>query len=939
MPKEKSSSTKPKVKESKKDSIEQSLIDKASKGPKKTVSKQKVQEKAPPLESKTAQVSKKSQRSKSAKPELLPTHSITPPKKQAPKEKSKTITPAPATELPPQKKQSQPKNHVKSETLKEKAAIDKAKPAKNVTTKAKSSNTKQSKAKPVELKQELLVEKESAKPKKRPVNSQKSPTESIKTPTPIAKAKSVKSKKSKASVEPLKAPNQEKKDPEVKLFENLLKVARQQIAGRSYTPLSRQELMDKLNLPPQHTRIFTQVLDNLVSEGFVLNKRGRYSYAETTQEVVTGIIHMNFRGFGFVTPQNNFEYTQDIFIPKHLTLNAVDGDVVEVVVNTEAISDKGPEGRIVAIISRSRTHIAGIIVDVNKYGQTQAYVPLLGLSQRVTVKQSPERTLEIGDRVVLEVTDWGSKETETQCNLSHYLGHISDPSCDTAAAIEEFELRSEFPTSALKQATAHGNVVSRYEIAKREDLRDIETFTIDPTTAKDFDDALSLRKDNKGHYHLIVHVADVSHYIEEDSPLDEEARARCNSTYFPGYCLPMLPPTLSENLCSLKANVNRLTVSVFMEFNNEGVLIAERIAKTVIKSDKRMTYDNAKSVLDGKLKSKHSPTLHLMVELCNLLKSKRKLRGSIEFSLPDLIITLDETGAPTGTKNVHYDITHQLVEEFMLKANEIVALHLSKHNKGLAYRIHDEPTKDNMKDFAQLANSFGFNLKDDPTAFELQDFFKEAETTPYGQYLAINYIKRMKQAQYSAENIGHYGLGLSHYCHFTSPIRRYIDLLIHRALFSESIDQEKLERIAQECTEQERVSAKAENSVLLLKKLRLLHKQKQENPYVQYEAVVTRVKNFGFSFELLDFLLEGFVHVSELSEDYFVFNEQSLKLQGRHTGKTYISGERITVMPKDIDFILQEVKWHLVQENNGREKKPRNKKNKNFKNKYRKKFK
>jgi len=408
--------------------------------------------------------------------------------------------------------------------------------------------------------------------------------------------------------------------------------------------------MDKLCLPQQHTAVFTSVLNELVKDRFVSVSRGRYAFAKAAEEVVTGLVHMNPRGFGFVTPQDNTQYTEDIFIPKHLTMNAVDGDIVEVVVNNNSTSDKGPEGKIIAITSRNRTHIAGIVTDGAEYGDILAYVPLLGTSQRVVIEPSEEQKLRPGDRIVMEVLNWGTKETETTCRLSHYLGHISDPSTDTPAAIEEFELRSEFPNKALQQAAQHGTQVSRKDIASREDLRSKECFTIDPTTAKDFDDALSLEKDDAGHYHLMVHIADVSHYIEEDTPLDQEARLRCNSTYFPGFCLPMLPPTLSENLCSLKANVNRLAVSVAMEFDTEGKVANYRIFKSVIKSAKRMTYDMAKEILDGKKKSKHAPTLHLMVELCNLLKAKRQERGSIEFSLPDLMIVIDEKGVPTGTK-------------------------------------------------------------------------------------------------------------------------------------------------------------------------------------------------------------------------------------------------------------------------------------------------
>lgn len=676
--------------------------------------------------------------------------------------------------------------------------------------------------------------------------------------------------------------------------------------------MSEADLKERLGLPLQHNEVFHEVLQCLIKEGAIELKQGIYRLKKNPAEVATGVIRVHPRGFGFLQPHDPATYPVDIFIPKHLTHNAVDGDVVEVLINADSVSEKGPEGKVITILERSRTHLAGIICDIEPYGCNIAYVPLLGTSQRVVVHPSAEHTLKIGDRIVMEVTSWGSKETETQCKLTHVIGHISDPSCDIPAAIEEYELRSEFPNAAVLEAKKMSPKVTAKDLIEREDIRHIDCFTIDPDTAKDFDDAVNLTKDEKGHYHLGVHIADVSHYVRPGSALDTEAKERCNSTYFPGCCIPMLPPELSENLCSLKPNVNRLTVSVFVTFDSQGNELDFRIVRTVIKSSKRYTYKEALAILQGKKKSKHAPTMHLMVELCGLLKQKRYERGSVEFAMPELVVIVDEKGTPTKTDYITYDITHQLVEEFMLKANEIVARHLTQQGKNLTYRIHDVPSEDNLKDFSQLAIAFGFDLSEKPSPFEIQKLFDEALSTPYGQYLATSYIRRMRLAIYSPENIGHYGLSLSHYCHFTSPIRRYVDLVVHRILFGEDDNLENLELIASKCSDQERISAKAENHVVLLKKLRLLETVHQKEPRKQYEAVITRVKNFGVSFEVLDFMLESFLHVSELEDDFYQFDDVRALLKGRRTGQVFHSGDRLLVMLKHVDFITLESEWSFV---------------------------
>lgn len=696
-----------------------------------------------------------------------------------------------------------------------------------------------------------------------------------------------------------------------KLFSNLLKIVKQFVLGKNFFPLTEKELMERLALPQEHLPILQQILEELAEQKLVEKNQERILSAQPSQQLFSGTVRMHARGFGFVQLESGSPYSEDIFVPKQLTKNAVDGDLVEVVVNP-VVSEKGPEGKIISILQRARTHLGAIIRAREPGDEFIAYAPMLGMQQRVLVQLSKSQSLKIGDRVVLEVIDWGSKESDVIAKLASYLGHISDASCDTLAAIEEFELKKTFSSKAIEEAKSFGKRVLPKEIQKREDLRHLTTFTIDPDTAKDFDDALTISVDKKGHYHLIVHIADVSHYVRPDSALDQEAQSRSNSTYFPNYCLPMLPGELSENLCSLKANVNRLTVSVFMEFDPNGTLVDYRIARTVIKSAKRFTYKEAKEVLDQKRKSSHLETLQLMTKLCKLLKIKRHERGSIEFSLPELVILVDKEGMPYGTDYVLYDITHQMVEEFMLKANETIALHLHKQGKNLTYRIHDTPAEENLRDFSLLANAFGFKLPDLPTAYDMQELFQQAADTPYGNYLASNYIRRMRLAAYSAENIGHYGLSLEHYCHFTSPIRRYVDLVVHRILFGEDDDFEYLQAVCQHASEQERISAKAEMSVLALKKLRLLHSRYKQDPYQHYQAIITKVKNFGLYFEVVDYLLEGFIHIADIGQDYYIYEEERMRLKGSREGEVFAPGDQITVILQNIDFITQETKWYIV---------------------------
>lgn len=696
-------------------------------------------------------------------------------------------------------------------------------------------------------------------------------------------------------------------------YDTFRQIILEYIRGKKYEPLGEKELFKKLSISLKFQALCRMILEDLVQEGIIKISKKKFSLHGPPRELMTGTIRVHVKGFGFVVPDHKIKYPQDIFIPKHLTDSAVDGDRVEVEVNGASTSEKGPEGKVIAVLERGRTHIGATIHHLApaKGGKAMAYAysPLLGNSKLIAV--IPKKKTVIGDRVIIKVRNWGSEKEAPEGEISHFLGHISDPSCDIKCAIEEFDLRSVFPPEAIEQTLDWGREVPKAELKKREDLTTLTTMTIDPETAKDFDDALSISKDKKGIYHLGVHIADVAHYVSVGSPLDLEAVQRGNSTYFPGYCLPMLPHELSDHLCSLQPDVIRLTVSVLADFDKDGTMLSYKIVRSFIKSAKRFSYEEAKQVLDGELKSPHLDALKLMVELCMLLKNKRHERGSIDFALPELVIIVDEKGQPHKTKRVEYDITHQLVEEFMLKANEIVAKHLADKGKPVVFRVHEAPDKEDFDDFYAMARSLGFTLPAAPSQRDIQELFEKAKKTPFAQQLAVGFIRSMNLALYSPENIGHYGLALEYYCHFTSPIRRYTDLVIQRLLFDQEGKDLQIDKIAEIASERERISFRAESSVKLLKKLRLMEHWMKEEPLEVYEALITRIKPFGLFFDINHLMLEGFLHISELDNDYFVYNEPQNVLIGRSSGKVYRAGDTIKVRPTAIDLVLLESRWEL----------------------------
>ncbi|MCH9632982.1 MAG: Ribonuclease R [Chlamydiae bacterium] len=617
-------------------------------------------------------------------------------------------------------------------------------------------------------------------------------------------------------------------------------------------------------------------------------------------QYVTGFFKSHRLGFGFVKP-NTKKIISEVFIPKNATAFAVEGDLVRVKVLGK--DSKGYEGEVAEILQRKLKNVAGTVTAT---AGSKGYLlsPLLGPSKEVEFTLPKKVKLKAGDRIVIQLDSNNSKR-KFKGRFKKYLGTIKDPMIDTDVAIDEFALKQDFPADVIQEVRKLPPEIDASAYPDREDLQKLTTFTIDPETAKDYDDAISLEQTKKGHYQLGVHIADVSYFVEEGTALDREAFLRCNSTYFPDRCVSMLPKELADNLCSLKANVPRLTVSTFMTFDSDGQLLNYRITRSIIKSCQRFSYEQVKLILDKKKKHKLYTNLVELEKLALILKKSRKARGCIDLALADSKMVLGKTGIPKAIKKVEYDITHQMIEEFMLKNNEVVARHLSQKEIPIPYRIHEEPKSDNILSFVQMAETLGASLNSPPTQQDLQELFESIKGTSIEHHMSIHFIKCMKLANYNPENIGHYGLQLDYYCHFTSPIRRYVDLVIHRQVFKELKDV-NISEIAERCSDQERLSAKAESAVRELKMMRYF---KEQDIKKVYPSIVTKVKHFGIFFEIPELLYEGFIHVSDLGNDYFIYDEKKGRFKGERRKSSFEVGKKIKTKIRSINLIQRELEW------------------------------
>lgn len=685
----------------------------------------------------------------------------------------------------------------------------------------------------------------------------------------------------------------------------------------AYVPMKLKELAILLNVPKEQREELKQVLNLLLAEGKIsVSKKGKFGKAEAF--ALVGVFSGNARGFGFVAIEGQEE---DVFIPADRTGGALHGDRVQIVIDSEERGGR-PEGTVVRILEHANETLVGT------YEKGKGYGFVIPDNQRISkdifIPQGCSQGAVSGHKVMVKIRDFGEKKgKKPEGVITEILGHIHDPGVDILSIVRAYNLPEDFPGAVKNQLKQVPDEVKKDSWAGRKDLRALPTVTIDGEEAKDLDDAISIERAGDG-YRLGVHIADVSHYVQEHTPLDEEAFKRGTSVYLVDRVIPMLPHKLSNGICSLNEGEDRLALSCLMEIDSQGNVTGHEIAETVIRSDRRMTYTAVNAIVtdhDPQVTAEYAEFAEmflLMKELADILRKKRHARGSIDFDFPESKIVLDEKGKPLEIKAYERNAATRIIEDFMLLANETVAEDYFWQELPFLYRTHDKPDEDRMKRLGTFINNFGYVLRmpgGQVYPKEIQKLLDKVEGTPEELLISRLTLRSMKQAKYTTENTGHFGLAARYYTHFTSPIRRYPDLQIHR-IIKESLHggltgkrishyEKILPQVAVQTSALERRADEAERETDKLKKVQYMERFIGQ----EFEGVISGVTSWGFYVELPN-TVEGLVHISELRDDYYVFLEERYELSGEMTGKTYKLGQTIRVQltgcdrfSKTIDFI------------------------------------
>src|SRR6266850_296207 len=673
--------------------------------------------------------------------------------------------------------------------------------------------------------------------------------------------------------------------------------------------MNLQRILEDFEATPVARKQIKDTLNQLVKEGKLAKHRGN-RYEAAARNLVEGTIMVHRDGYGFVIPKEKIPgIDSDIFIPAALTDSAMNGDKVKVEITMRKPGGRA-EGRVVSVEKRARNTIVG---QLRYDGQTFFVAP--------TDEKLPARILitndvsEHKDKIVeVELTRFPSEGRWPAGKVVSVIGFIDDPNVETNVIIRKFGLPTAFPSDVEQEAARLPDALTEKDFVGRDDFRKRNTITIDPQTARDFDDAIDVEVLANGTYQLGVHIADVSHFVPLDSAMDLEARYRGTSVYFPDRVLPMLPEKVSNHLCSLNPGVDRLALSVIVHLSRAGEVLDYSFHKSVIHSKERMTYEDVQRLLDGNLALERRyeqvlPHIRNIARLAQIVQKRRNQRGAIDFDLPEPLLTYDESGLVSGiTKSVRL-FSHRIVEEFMILANEVVAGHLEDNDIPGIYRVHEEPDPMKVEEFSEIVKGFGLKFEPRTTEpVEFQKFVASIEGRPEERMLSYLMLRSFKQAKYSEENIGHFGLSSDSYTHFTSPIRRYPDLVVHRILKAAmarrsqpALSVAQLEAIASESSERERLADQAERELFDWKKMLLMEQHLGDT----FEAIIIAVWRDGFVVELIDYFIEGFVPVADIPDDYYQLDQSSHALIGRRSKQRFRLGDRVTVQVARVDKLLR----------------------------------
>ena len=695
--------------------------------------------------------------------------------------------------------------------------------------------------------------------------------------------------------------------------------------SEGYVPIKRRDMRAMLSVPQEDREKFENLINELIAEGRVFEtKKGKLASPKDLQ-MATGTFIGHARGFGFVTPDAGGE---DIFIPASETMGAMQKDRVLYKMLHKAEKGKKADGVIVRILERGQQRIVGTF-EAGSKGYGFVVADDKKIAKDIFISRENTKGAVTGHKVVVEITDYGEDRRNPEGKVIEILGHINDPGVDILSVIRRYELAVEFPEEVYAEIEYLGTEVAEADKKGREDLRDLLTITIDGADAKDLDDAVSLKRLGNGNFELGVHIADVSHYVRENTALDKEAYARGTSVYLVDRVIPMLPHKLSNGICSLNPHVDRLALSCLMEVNGRGEVVSHRILESVINSDYRMTYTAVREILeDGTpaLLEQYAeilPMLEDMEELRQILGEKRRKRGSVNFDLPESKIILDENGKPIDIKPYEKSIATNMIEEFMLVCNETIAENSFWQEMPFMYRSHQEPDEDKLEKMEQFLRGFGYYLRKKDGEIhprELQKVLQKAEETDEERIITRMVLRSMMQARYTAENGGHFGLAAKYYCHFTSPIRRYPDLEIHRMIkkmLHGELDEKasayyrrKMPDWAKHCSKQERVAEDAERDTDALKKVEFM----EDKVGQIYEGIISGVTNWGIYVELPN-TIEGMVALSQMDDDYYEFDEKKMLVFGKRTKKSYRLGDKVVVSVAKVDRMMGTIDFAFAEEN------------------------